>query len=115
MVDVYVDDVLIAGDNVSEINALKQFLDDQFKMKDLGEIHYFLGLEVVRNSDGFLVSQHKFVLDLLSEFKCSNVSSVVSPLDPHVKLSVEVGDLLTDPSLYRQLVGKLNFLKYTRP
>lgn len=98
-----------------ETNALKQFMDDKFKIKDLGEIHYFLGLEIVNHPDSFLVNQHKFTLDLLSEYKCSVVTPVVSPLDPHVKISVESGDLLSDPSIYRKLVGKLNFLQHTRP
>lgn len=65
--------------------------------------------------DGFLVSQHIFVLDLLSEFKCLDVSFGVSLLDMHVNLSTRVGDLLTDPSLYRRLVSKLNFLQHTQP
>lgn len=99
MVVVYIDDKLVTGDDLSEILILKSFLDDQFKIKDLGEIHYFLGLEVLKQSNGFLINQHKFLVDILSEFHCLAVSLVVSPLDPHSKLSADVGDLLPDLSL----------------
>ncbi|XP_075079980.1 uncharacterized protein LOC142165297 [Nicotiana tabacum] len=115
VVVVYVDDILVSKDSLSEIDSLKRFLDAQFKIKDLGEIHYFLGLEVVKQSSGFLINQHKFLQDLLLEFHCSDVTLLVSPLDPHIKLSYEVGNLLSNPLLYRQLVGKLNFLQHTRP
>nr|XP_018634031.1 uncharacterized mitochondrial protein AtMg00810-like [Nicotiana tomentosiformis] len=115
VVVVYVDDILVAGDNLSEITTLKQFLDAEFKIKDLGELYYFLGLEITRKPTGFLVCQHIFIMDLLDEFHFYDVSSVVAPLDPHVKLFVELGELLLDPSLYRRLVGKLNYLQHTRP
>uniref|UniRef100_A0A1S4CDA9 Uncharacterized mitochondrial protein AtMg00810-like n=1 Tax=Nicotiana tabacum TaxID=4097 RepID=A0A1S4CDA9_TOBAC len=115
VIDVYVDGILVAGDDLTEIDNLKHFLDTAFKIKDLGEIHYFLGLEITKEHSGFLISQHKFIMDMLSEFHCSDVSSVVAPLDPHVKLSAELGDLLCDPSMYRRLVGKLNYLQHTRP
>lgn len=114
VVVVYVDDILVSGDILYEIDALKFFLDAQFKIKDLGEIHYFLGLEVVKQSSGFLINQHKFLQDLLLEFHCSDVTPMVSPIDPHIKLSSEVWYLLSDPSLYRRFVGKLNFLQHTR-
>ncbi|XP_059301839.1 uncharacterized mitochondrial protein AtMg00810-like [Lycium ferocissimum] len=90
-------------------------LDDSFKIKDLGEAHYFLGLEIIKQPTGILVSQHKFTSDLLAEFHCSTVTPVVSPLELYRKLSAESGDPCPDPSLYRKLVGKLNFLQHTRP
>lgn len=110
---VYVDEILAVGDDLAEITSLKYFLDAEFKIKDLGEIHYFLGLEIVRQSSGFFMNQHKFCLDLLSEFNCSVVSPMVAPLDPHLKLSADMGELLLDASLYRRLVGKLNYLQHT--
>ncbi|XP_047260087.1 uncharacterized mitochondrial protein AtMg00810-like, partial [Capsicum annuum] len=115
IVVVYVDDILLAGDDESKISSLKLFLDDKFRIKDLGLIHYFLGLEIIHTSTRFLVSQHKFALDLLSEFHYTNVNPVVSPLDPHVKLSSDSGYLLPDPSMYIKFGGKRNFLQHTRP
>ncbi|XP_015158799.1 uncharacterized mitochondrial protein AtMg00810-like, partial [Solanum tuberosum] len=63
---------------------------------------------------GVIISQRKFVLDLLKEYQCSQFSSFNSPLDATVKLRANEGTLLSDPSSYRKLIGKLNFLTNTR-
>nr|XP_016451355.1 PREDICTED: uncharacterized mitochondrial protein AtMg00810-like [Nicotiana tabacum] len=97
------------------MNSLKSFLDDQFKIKDLGSVHYFLRLEITVHPQGYLISQHKYTTDLLTEFNCQHFSPVVTPLDPYVKLTLDMRDSLPDPSLYRRLIGKLNFLQHTRP
>lgn len=112
---VYVDDILLAEDDLTEMNSLKSYLDDQFKIKDLGLVHYFLGLEITTHPQGYLMSQHKYTSDLFTEFNCHHFSPVVTPLDPSVKLTLDMGDPLHDPSLYRRLIGKLNFLQHTRP
>ncbi|XP_019251262.1 PREDICTED: uncharacterized protein LOC109230193 [Nicotiana attenuata] len=95
--------------------ALKSFLDQHFKIKDLGSVHYFLGLEVTKVLQGYVINQYKYTRDLFQEFHCLDVKNVLTPLDPHAKLTSEVGDPLPDPSLYRRLIGKLNFLQHTRP
>lgn len=112
---VYVDDILLAGHDVSKLDSLRSFLDSQFKIKDLGDVHYFLGFEVSRVSQCLIIHQHKSIKDLLTEFNCSSVSHIVAPLEAHLKLTPESGDLLSDPSLYRRLIGKLNFLQHTTP
>ena len=65
---VYVDDVVIIGNNPTEITALKGFLDDNFKIKDLGELNYLLGMEICRVPSGLILTQRKFSIDLLKEF-----------------------------------------------
>ncbi|XP_019252911.1 PREDICTED: uncharacterized protein LOC109231730 [Nicotiana attenuata] len=112
---VYVDDILLAGDDTSELDALKDFLDAIFKIKDLCSVHYFLGLEIIQQPQGFLMCQHKFTSDLLEEFHCDHFTPVNTPLDHSIKLSSAMGESLSDPSIYRRIVGKLNFLCHTRP
>ena len=111
---VYVDDIILTGTDSEEIVSLKNFLHDQFKIKDLGRLHYFLGLEILYKDDGVVISQRKFVHDLLKEFHCDNLTSMTSSLYPNAKLKAHEGKLLSDPTLYRKLVGKLNFLTHTR-
>lgn len=112
---VYVDDILLAGDDIEEMNSLKAFLDAQFKIKDLGDVHYFIVLEVNKTSHGFLINQHKYTKELIAEFHCSDCSSVITPLELNSKLLPNFGILLSDPSHFWRFVGKLNFLQHTRP
>nr|XP_016469461.1 PREDICTED: uncharacterized mitochondrial protein AtMg00810-like [Nicotiana tabacum] len=93
---------------------LKTFMHNQFKIKDLGKLHYFLGLEVLYRKGGILISQRKFTLDLLKEYDCLHATSLSSSLDLTTKLKAKEGVPLSDPTFYKQLVGKLNFLTNTR-
>ena len=112
---VYVDDIILTGDDKEEIQALKQHLDQVFKIKDLGLVHYFLGIEVLHVDKGVILTQRKFARELLQEFGCHELSPVSCPLDLSHRLSAEEGELLDDATLYRRGVGKLNFLTNTRP
>ncbi|XP_015168762.1 uncharacterized mitochondrial protein AtMg00810-like [Solanum tuberosum] len=113
-VAIYVDDVILTGTDLEEINSLKSFLHDQFKIKDLGRLHYFLGLEILYRPDGVLISQRKFTTDLLKEFDSFDCKVAASPLDCTEKLKATDGKLLSDPTYYRKLIGKPNFLTNTR-
>ena len=84
-------------------------------IKDLGSLHYYLGIEILRNTHGLVLSQRKYALELL---KCGNVLNdkpVTIPIDPLATLNLTDGELLQDPSRYRTLVGKLIYLTITRP
>ncbi|XP_070004830.1 uncharacterized mitochondrial protein AtMg00810-like [Nicotiana sylvestris] len=84
-----------------------------FKIKDIGRLHYFHGLEVLYKEDEVIISQRKFALHLLKEYDCLHCSSLTSPLDPKVKLRAKEGAALSDLTYYRKLIGKLNFLTNT--
>ena len=96
---VYVDDILLTGDDEAEIHNLKVYLDDIFKIKDLGEAHYFLGMEILPTSEGLVLTQRKFVKDLLEEFGSKELTHVVYPLDCNLKLIADKGDPFSNPGL----------------
>jgi Reverse transcriptase (RNA-dependent DNA polymerase) len=66
---VYVDDLIITGDNQIEINYVKNELKQKFDIKDLGKLKYFFGIEIAHSLKGLFISQRKYVLDLLKEIK----------------------------------------------
>ena len=115
IIAVYVDDIILIGEDIKEINFLKTHLDKVFTIKDLGDLHFFLGIEVSYQEDRIVLTQQKFTKELLCTSGISKIKNVVTPVPLHTKLSPEEGSLIEDPTLYRSLVGKLNFLTNTRP
>ena len=85
-------------------------LGTSFDVKDLGSLCYFLGIEVARSCHGISLSQRKYVLDLLRDTGMMGCRPASTPMDPNLKLSLESGELLYDPSLYQHLVGRLSSL-----
>ncbi|KAF5454772.1 hypothetical protein F2P56_024412 [Juglans regia] len=83
-------------------------------MKDLGPLAYFLGPEVHTNPSGIFLNQHKYTQDLITLAGLQDTSSVDTPLEVNTKYRRKEGDLLSDPTMYRQIVGSLNYLTITR-
>ncbi|XP_058079289.1 uncharacterized mitochondrial protein AtMg00810-like [Magnolia sinica] len=107
--------MIITGDDLSSIRDLQRFLSQNFEMKDLGQLNYFLGLEVTLGSDGYYLSQAKYASDLLSKAGLSDSKTCTSPLEYNVKLLATDGESLPDATLYKQLVSSLIYLTVTRP
>ena len=81
----------------------------------MGAIHYYLGIEFLRNKGGLALSQRKYALELIQHAGVLDHKPIIRPLDPTVTLNETDGEPLPDPSLYRTLVGKLIYLTITRP
>ncbi|XP_072087345.1 retrovirus-related Pol polyprotein from transposon RE1 [Arachis hypogaea] len=112
---VYVDDLILAGNNLGEINAVKTVLDDRFKIKDIGDLKFFIGMEVARSKEGILLNQRKYAMDILKDAGFENCKPASTPMDYSTKLSKTEGVPLSDSTEYRKLVGKLLYLTNTRP
>ncbi|CAN6710306.1 unnamed protein product [Malus baccata var. baccata] len=110
---VYVDDIIVTGPNAQLCQDVISQLSSLFPVKDLGPLHYFLGIEVKRSSSGILLSQHKYILDLLSKAHMEGSKPCVTPLST-TKLDHD-SSLLDNPEEYRSLVGGLQYLTWTRP
>lgn len=110
---VYVDDIIITGDDEIEIQNIKENLGKEFELKDLGQLKYFLVIEIARSPKGIVLSERKYVLDLLSETGMLGCHPVSTPIDSHHKLCAESGDPVSRER-YQRLVGKLIYLYHTR-
>ena len=97
---VYVDDMVVTGNNPEERKALQNYLSREFEMKDLGPLKYFLGIEVSRSSEGFFLSQRKYVLDFLQETGMSGCQPVNTPIEEGLKLCVKPNQVSTDKGRY---------------
>ena len=82
-------------------------------MKDLGTLTYFLDLEVDNVASGVFLNQHKYTQDLISLVGLQDSSSIDTPLELNVKYRREEGDILPDPTKFRQLVRSLKYLTIT--
>ena len=111
---VYVDDIIITGNHKDEIKKLKKQLAQEFEVKDLGLLRYFLGIEVSRSAKGIYLSQRKYILDLVSETGMSGCRPVSTPIEPNQRITKEGGSPI-DREQYQRLVGRLIYLSHTRP
>ena len=114
MLIMYVDDIILTGDDLVEMDRLKQSLATDFEINDLGALKYFLGMEVARSKKGIVVSQRKYILDLLKETRISGCKPIDTPVEYNLKLG-EGEKALVDARRYQNLVGKLIYLSHTRP
>ena len=83
---VYVDDIILTSDDREEIHKIKMKLAFEFEMKDLGNLRFFLGMEVTRNKTRVSISQRKYTLDLLKKTGKLGCKRVETPVDPNIKL-----------------------------
>lgn len=90
---VYVDDIVITDDDHDGIVGLKRHLVHHFQVKDLGRLQYFLGIEVAHSKVGVVISQRKYVLDILEETGILDCKPIGTPMDPNVKLLSDQGVL----------------------
>ncbi|GJW72889.1 ribonuclease H-like domain-containing protein [Tanacetum coccineum] len=115
---VYVDDLVLTGNSEVEMNRFKEFLSNKFKIKDLGELKYFLGIEVLRTKSGLCLNQRKYCLEMLHEYGLLACRPVMTPLPENCVLSHKESDddkYLRNITSYQKLIGKLIYLTMTRP
>jgi hypothetical protein len=113
---IYVDDIVVASSTPQATTALLRDLKNDFALKDLGELCYFLGIEVKKTTSGILLSQEKYATDLLTPTWMMQCKSVSTPMTSSRKLSSHEGQVLRtqDATTYRSIVGGLQYLTLTR-
>jgi hypothetical protein len=109
----YVDDLFLTG-NENLITDCKKKLASKFELKDLGQMHYFLGLEVCQNPGEICLSQGKYASKILKRFGMMDCKSMTTPMTTNPKLLCDTLLEIMDSTLYRQMIGSLMYLTNTR-
>jgi hypothetical protein len=110
----YVDDLFLT-DEENLITDCKKKLAAEFEMKDLGPMHYFLGLEVWQSPEEIFLNQGKYVVEILKRFDMMDCRAMSTPMETNLKLLVDTSSEIVDVTLYRQMIGSLMYLTNTRP
>lgn len=92
---VYVDDMLVTGSNLGLLEHTKAILHKAFKIKDLGVLKFFLGMEFSRSAKGILMNQRKYALEIYSDLGLGNAKPAWTPLEANIKLTIQELDCLT--------------------
>ena len=112
---IYVDDLLVCGNDVKFVNKFKDYLSECFHIKDLGKLKYFLGIEVGRGDEGFMLAQRKYALDLIADVGLLGLKPAATPMEQQHKLVLDTSPFIRDAEQYRRLIGHLIYLTITRP
>jgi hypothetical protein len=112
---IYVDDIIITSPSPAAIAGLLSTLQSDFVVKDLGPLKFFLGIEVIPNEHRVLLSQQRYIKDILTRTKMLEAKPLTTPMAFSITLSVHDGEPFPDHSLFRSTVGALQYLSIIRP
>ena len=113
MLLLYVYDIFVTGMDVL-IADMKRKLDAKFKMKDLGMMHYFLGMEVWQNADGISMGQGKYPVEILKRFRMMDCKAMTTPMASNLKLLSDASSEMVDATMHCQMIGSLMYLMNMR-
>ncbi|PKU60143.1 Retrovirus-related Pol polyprotein from transposon TNT 1-94 [Dendrobium catenatum] len=112
---IYVDDILVTGSNSKLIADLLLSLQQQFQIRNLGPLTYFLGIQAASTSTGYHLHQTKYAVDILNRAGMANCNPVLTPFPSKMSLDDKAMTAFENPEFYRHLVGSLQYLTITRP
>ncbi|GAU24969.1 hypothetical protein TSUD_312040 [Trifolium subterraneum] len=115
IISIYVDDLIVTGNNQNLITDFKMSMKKKFAMSDLGKMKFFLGVEVNQTEEGIFIHQMKYANEILSKFGMQECNSVCSPIVTGCKLVKNENGKACDAKSYKQMVGSLMYLLATRP
>ncbi|GJV54166.1 hypothetical protein Tco_1449907 [Tanacetum coccineum] len=115
LVQVYVDDIIFGSSNPKLCREFEALMHDKFKMSAMGELSFFLGLQVLQKKDGIFLSQDKYVGDILKKFGFSDLRSANTPMDRENPWGKDGTGKDVDLHLYRSMIGSLMYLTASRP
>ncbi|GJX18429.1 putative ribonuclease H-like domain-containing protein [Tanacetum coccineum] len=115
LVQVYVDDIIFRSTKKQMSNEFETLMHDKFQMSSMGELSFFLGLQVKQKSDGIFISQDKYVAEILKKFDFASVKTASTPMETNKALIKDEEAEDVDVHLYRSMIGSLMYLTASRP
>ncbi|GJW38535.1 putative ribonuclease H-like domain-containing protein [Tanacetum coccineum] len=115
LVQVYVDDIIFGSTKKSWCDEFEALMKSRFQMSSMGELTFFLGLQVKQKEDGIFISQDKYVAEILKKFDFANVKTASTPIETQKPLVKDEEASDVDVHLYRSMIGSLMYLTASRP
>ncbi|GJY58454.1 putative ribonuclease H-like domain-containing protein [Tanacetum coccineum] len=115
LVQVYVDDIIFGSTKTSMVKEFEELMQKEFTMSSLGELTFFLGLQVKQSTAGIFISQDKYVKDILNKFDFRTIKPATTPIEAHKALGKDEEGEDVDVHLYRSMIGCLMYLTASRP
>ncbi|GJS82985.1 putative ribonuclease H-like domain-containing protein [Tanacetum coccineum] len=115
IVQVYVDDIIFGSTKKKLCTEFEKMMHKKFQMSSMGELTFFLGLQVKQKEDGIFISQDKYVTEILKKFGFSDVKTASTPMETHKPLLKDADGEDIDEHMYRSMIGSLMYLTSSRP
>ncbi|XP_051127950.1 uncharacterized mitochondrial protein AtMg00810-like [Andrographis paniculata] len=115
IVGVYVDDLIVAGESLKEIDLFKKQMMSEFEMSDLGLLTFYLGIEVAQEQDWIILKQSSYMKKVLDQFGMGECNATRIPMEQKIQLHKDPEGEPVDETEYRQIIGCLRYLLHTRP
>ncbi|GJU83054.1 putative ribonuclease H-like domain-containing protein [Tanacetum coccineum] len=115
LVQVYVDDIIFGSTKKELCNAFEKLMHEKFQMSSMGELTFFLGLQVQQKKDGIFISQDKYVDEILKKFRFTEVKTASTPIETQKPLLKDENGEEVDVHMYRSMIGSLMYLTSSRP
>jgi hypothetical protein len=113
-VQVYVDDIIFGGSSNSLVARFVEDMSREFKMSMMGELQFFLGLQIKQSKEGTFVHQAKYTKDIVRKFKMEDSKAMAMPMSTTIALDADEEDEHVDQKEYRSMIGSLLYLTATR-
>ncbi|GJT46123.1 uncharacterized mitochondrial protein-like protein [Tanacetum coccineum] len=115
LVQVYVDDIIFGSTKKELCIAFEKLMHEKFQMSSMGELTFFLGLQVKQKKDGIFISQDKYVAEILKKFRFTKVKTASTPMETQKPLLKDEDGEEVDVHMYRSMIGSLMYLTSSRP
>ncbi|RVW82174.1 Retrovirus-related Pol polyprotein from transposon RE1 [Vitis vinifera] len=115
LVQIYVDDIIFGATNVSLCEEFSKCMHSEFEMSMMGELNFFLGLQIKQLKEGTFINQAKYIRDILKRFNMEEAKTMKTPMSSSIKLDMDEKGKPVNSTMYRGMIGSLLYLTASRP